>query len=104
VAATRIASGLLGMALAACAGGAASADRLVGAQAQWQRIGAISGGSLHGLETCAAAILARGVLQGGVDPEPLAMTSSDHGTSWHDSPLAGASPLVGDYGRYWRPT
>ena len=106
VAATRIVSGLLGMAMAACAGGAASADRdrWVGAQAQWQRIGAVSGGSLHGLETCGAAILARGELQSAVDLEPLAMTSSDHGTSWHDSPLAGASPLLGDYGRYWRST
>jgi hypothetical protein len=32
------------------------------------------------------------------------MTSGDHGTSWHESPLAGASPLVGDPGRYWRAT
>jgi hypothetical protein len=101
--ATRIGSGLL-VVVVACSGGAASAELPAGTQARWQRIGAISGGSLHGLETCGAAILVQGELRGAVDPAPLAMTSSDHGTSWHSSPLAGASPLLGDRSRYWRVT
>jgi hypothetical protein len=85
--------------LAACGGGGGSAPQTPSTPAaQWEFVGPKQANEYFGLNACGAGVYV--VLVQLVIGQPFA--SFDHGATWQNSLLAGATPEIGATGRYWR--